>query len=108
RAAKPTRTVVITGVPDGLLQDDVMADILTIHFQKSRNNGGDVAEVTYPAGKKGVAFVTFEDPEVVDSVLKKDDHQLEDKRLSQSYPLRVTSYDENVSSCMIHPLLLPL
>ncbi|NXP17254.1 RBM43 protein, partial [Scytalopus superciliaris] len=107
RAAKSTRTVVITGVPDGLLHDDVMADILTIHFQKSRNNGGDVEEVTYPTGNKGVAYVTFEDPEVVGSVLKKGDHQLEDKRLSQSYPLRVTSYHENVSSFTVH-LLFPL
>ncbi|NXG22394.1 RBM43 protein, partial [Grallaria varia] len=108
RAAKATRTVVITGVPHGLLQDDVMVDILTIHFQKSKNNGGDVEEVRYPTGNKGVAYVTFEDPEVVDSVLKKGDHQLEDKRLSQSYPLRVTSYCENVSSCIIHLLLLPV
>ncbi|XP_017934332.1 RNA-binding protein 43 [Manacus vitellinus] len=98
RAAKSTRTVVIAGVPDGLLQDDVMADILTIHFQKSRNNGGDVEEVTYPTGNKGVAYVTFEDQEVVESVLKKDDHQLEDKRLSQPYPLRVTPYSEKVFS----------
>ncbi|NXC23800.1 RBM43 protein, partial [Campylorhamphus procurvoides] len=106
RAAKSTRTVVVTGVPNGLLQDEIMADILTIHFQKSRNNGGDVEEVTYPTGNKGVAYITFEDPEVVNSVLKKEDHQLEDKRLSQSYPLRVTSYCENVSSFIIH--LLPL
>ncbi|XP_032548957.1 RNA-binding protein 43 [Chiroxiphia lanceolata] len=98
RAAKSTRTVVIAGVPDGLLQDDVMADILTIHFQKSRNNGGDVEEVTYPTGNKGVAYVTFEDQEVVESVLKKDDHRLEDKRLSQPYPLRVTPYCEKVFS----------
>ncbi|XP_064517751.1 RNA-binding protein 43 [Pseudopipra pipra] len=98
RAAKSTRTVVIAGVPDGLLQDDVMADILTIHFQKSRNNGGDVAEVTYPTGNRGVAYVTFEDQEVVESVLKKGDHQLEDKRLSQPYPLRVTPYCEKVFS----------
>ncbi|NWR92914.1 RBM43 protein, partial [Furnarius figulus] len=108
RAAKSTRTVVVTGVPNGLLQDEIMVDILTIHFQKSRNNGGDVEEVTYPTGNKGVAYITFEDPEVVDSVLKKEDHQLEDKRLSQSYPLRVTSYCENVSPCIIDLPVLPL
>ncbi|NWR39568.1 RBM43 protein, partial [Tachuris rubrigastra] len=102
RAAKSTRTVVIAGVPDGLLEDDVMADILTIHFQKSRNNGGDVAEVTYPTGNEGVAYVTFEDQKVVESVLRKADHRLEDKRLSQSYPLRVTPYCDKVSSCISH------
>uniref|UniRef100_A0A8C3UC41 NID domain-containing protein n=1 Tax=Catharus ustulatus TaxID=91951 RepID=A0A8C3UC41_CATUS len=59
--AKSRRTIVIAGVPAGLLQDEVMADILTIHFQMSRNNGGDVEEVTYPTQNKGVAYITFED-----------------------------------------------
>ncbi|NXS08021.1 RBM43 protein, partial [Neodrepanis coruscans] len=108
RAAKPSRTVVIAGVPDGQVQDEVMADILTIHFQKSRNNGGDVEEVTYPTGRRGVAYVTFEDQEVVESVLRKDEHQLEDRRLSQPCPLRVTRYCEHVSNFRIHLLLLPL
>lgn len=61
QAARSRRTIVIAGVPAGLLQDDVMADILTIHFQMSRNNGGDVEEVTYPTPSQGVAYVTFED-----------------------------------------------
>lgn len=61
QAAKSRRTIVIAGVPAGLLQDEVMADILTIHFQMSRNNGGDVEEVTYPTRNKGVAYITFED-----------------------------------------------
>ncbi|KFZ55008.1 RNA-binding protein 43, partial [Antrostomus carolinensis] len=96
QAAKSARTVVITGVPDGLLHDDVMTDILMIHFQMSKNNGGDVEEVTYPTKKKGVAYVTFEDQEVVESVLKKEEHRLQDKRLSGYYPLKVTRYCENV------------
>ncbi|KFV94567.1 RNA-binding protein 43, partial [Fulmarus glacialis] len=98
QAAKSARTVVIAGIPDGLLHDDVMTDILMIHFQMSKNNGGDVEEVTYPTMKKGVAYVTFEDQEVVESVLKKDEHRLEDKRLSKYYPLKVTRYCENVFS----------
>uniref|UniRef100_A0A672V2W3 RNA binding motif protein 43 n=1 Tax=Strigops habroptila TaxID=2489341 RepID=A0A672V2W3_STRHB len=91
QAAKSARTVVITGVPDGLLHNDVMTDILTIHFQMSKNNGGDVEDVAYPTDKKGVAYVTFEDPKVLESVLKKDEHRLEDKRLSRYYPLKVFS-----------------
>lgn len=63
QAAKSARTVVITGVPDGLLHNDVMTDILMIHFQMSKNNGGDVEEVMYPTRRKGVAYVTFEDQE---------------------------------------------
>ncbi|NWY15134.1 RBM43 protein, partial [Aphelocoma coerulescens] len=106
QAARSTRTIVIAGVPAGLLQDDVMADILTIHFQMSRNNGGDVEEVTYPTRNKGVAYVTFEDQEVVESVLEKDQHLLQDKRLPRHYPLTVTRYCENVSSSLIHLILL--
>ncbi|NWI66693.1 RBM43 protein, partial [Todus mexicanus] len=108
QAAKSTRMVVIAGVPDGLLHNEVMADILMIHFQMARNNGGDVEEVTYPTGKKGVAYVTFEDEEVVENVLKKDEHRLEDKRLSRSYPLKVTRYCENVRAFIIHLPVLPL
>ncbi|NWV02200.1 RBM43 protein, partial [Ptilonorhynchus violaceus] len=108
QAAKSTRTVVIAGVPDGLLQDDVMADILTIHFQMSRNNGGDVEEVRYPTRNGGVAYVTFENQEVVESVLKKDKHLLQDKRLPRHYPLTVTRYYDNVSSFLIYLIMLPL
>lgn len=67
RAAKSARTVVISGVPDGILKDDVMSDILVIHFQKSKNNGGDVEDIIYPTMEKGVAYVTFEDQEGIDS-----------------------------------------
>ncbi|NXH96124.1 RBM43 protein, partial [Pachycephala philippinensis] len=106
QAARSTRTIVIAGVPAGLLQDEIMADILTIHFQMSRNNGGDVEEVTYPTRSKGVAYVTFEDQEVVESVLKKDQHLLRDKRLPRLYPLTVTRYCDNVSSSLIHLIVL--
>ncbi|NXL44922.1 RBM43 protein, partial [Podilymbus podiceps] len=108
QAARSARTVVIAGVPDGLLHDDVMTDILMIHFQMSKNNGGDVEEVMYPTTKKGVAYVTFEDREVVESVLKKDEHRLEDKRLPRHYLLKVTRYCENVSSFRIDLFVLPL
>ncbi|NWU32351.1 RBM43 protein, partial [Dyaphorophyia castanea] len=106
QAARSTRTIVIAGVPAGLLQDDVMADILTIHFQMSRNNGGDVEEVTYPTRSAGVAYITFEDQEVVESVLKKDQHLLQDKRLPRQYPLTVTRYCDNVSSSLICLIML--
>ncbi|NXT74938.1 RBM43 protein, partial [Zapornia atra] len=108
QAAKSARTVVIAGVPDGLLHDDVMADILIIHFQMAKNNGGDVEEVKYPTAEKGVAYVTFEDQEVVESVLKKEEHRLEDRRLSGYYPLKVTRYGENVSSSLLDLAVLPL
>ncbi|NXR00310.1 RBM43 protein, partial [Sagittarius serpentarius] len=108
QAAKSARTVIIAGVPDGLLHNDVMTDILMIHFQMPKNNGGDVEEVMYPTRRKGVAYVTFEDQEVVERVLKKDEHRLEDKRLPRYYPLKVTRYCENVSSFIICLAGLPL
>ncbi|XP_053803678.1 RNA-binding protein 43 [Vidua chalybeata] len=95
RAGRGARTVVVGGVPAGLLQDELLADILTIHFQTSRNGGGDVEEVAYPARGPGVAYVTFEDQEVVERVLKKDQHLLQDKRLARPYPLTVTRYSHS-------------
>ncbi|XP_064574940.1 RNA-binding protein 43 [Zonotrichia leucophrys gambelii] len=91
-AARGTRTVVIAGVPAGLLEDELLADLLTIHFQRSRNHGGDVEQVTYPTRKAGVAYVTFEDAAVAERVLKKDQHLLQDKRLPRPFPLTVTRY----------------
>ncbi|NXP85938.1 RBM43 protein, partial [Passerina amoena] len=101
QAGRGTRTVVIAGVPTGLLQDELLADILTIHFQMSRNNGGDVEHVTYPTRKAGVAYVTFEDAGVVERVLKKDQHLLQDKRLPRPFPLTVTRYCHHVSSSLM-------
>ncbi|XP_066045384.1 RNA-binding protein 43 [Chamaea fasciata] len=106
QAARSTRTIVIAGVPAGLLQDDVMADILTIHFQMSSNNGGDVEEVTYPTRNKGVAYITFEDQGVVERVLKKDQHLLQDRRLSRRYPLTVTRYCRKAFLCVTSTLSL--
>lgn len=45
---------------------------------------------------------------VVESVLKKDEHRLEDKRLSRYYPLKVTRYCENVSAFIVYLVVLPL
>lgn len=103
-AGRGTRTVVIAGVPTGLLQDELLADILTIHFQMSRNNGGDVEHVTYPTRKAGVAFVTFEDAGVVERVLKKDQHLLQDKRLPRPFPLTVTRYCRDAFLCVTSTL----
>ncbi|NXG99844.1 RBM43 protein, partial [Loxia leucoptera] len=108
QAGRGTRTVVIAGVPAGLLQDELLADLLTIHFQMSRNNGGDVQRVTYPTQDWGTAYVTFEDAGVVERVLKKDQHILQDKRLPRPFPLTVTPYCHNVSSSLLSLSLLSL
>ncbi|XP_078532158.1 RNA-binding protein 43-like isoform X2 [Lissotriton helveticus] len=90
------RTVSVHGIPSGVLEDEVIQDLLTIHFQKVKNGGGDVEKVTYPTTAKGVAFVTFEDVKVAENVLQKDGHILTDRRLPNSVPLKVVRYGEHV------------
>ncbi|XP_074857092.1 RNA-binding protein 43 [Carettochelys insculpta] len=108
RAAQPEKTIVVSGIPDGLVQDDVMTDILMIHFQKTKNRGGDVQDVVYPTTVKGVAYITFEDKEVTTNVLQKDEHRLEDKRLGSCYPLKVSLVSEHVFTCVSSVLNLSI
>ncbi|XP_069809295.1 uncharacterized protein [Dendropsophus ebraccatus] len=60
-----------TDIPAGRAKDK-----LTIHFLRSRNGGGDVESVEVIQGSPAYAIVTFEDDEVVESVLKIKDHTL--------------------------------
>uniref|UniRef100_A0A3B3QCW8 RRM domain-containing protein n=1 Tax=Paramormyrops kingsleyae TaxID=1676925 RepID=A0A3B3QCW8_9TELE len=76
-SSKARRTLVVSGVPDAL-PPSRMADKLVIHFQRSKNLGGDVQHVQYPTNLKGVAFVTFDGIQDAERVLKVD-HVLEDK-----------------------------
>ncbi|XP_048339306.1 RNA-binding protein 43 [Sphaerodactylus townsendi] len=100
QAAKPQRTIVVCGVPDGLVGDDIMADILMIHFQKGKNKGGDVEDIVYPTPAKGVAYITFDDKQVAENVLTKAEHSLQDKRLPADFPLKVSLYGESVFPCV--------
>ncbi|XP_025020010.1 RNA-binding protein 43 isoform X2 [Python bivittatus] len=100
RSAKPERTVVVCGIPDGLLSEDIMADILMINFQKTKNNGGDVEDIDYPISTKGVAYITFEDKQVAENVLRKGKLILEDKRLHKAFFLKVSPYGGSVFTCV--------
>lgn len=44
---------------------------------------------------------------VVERVLRKDQHLLQDKRLSRGYPLTVTPYCHKVSSSLTPLIILP-
>ncbi|KAL8183300.1 UNVERIFIED_CONTAM: hypothetical protein K2H54_035291 [Gekko kuhli] len=86
-----------------------MADILIIHFQKSKNKGGDVEDIVYPTPTKGVAYITFEDRQVAENVVAKAEHSLQDKRLPMDYPLKVSLYRESVFisvSCLLNLSIL--
>jgi hypothetical protein len=55
-AEKEARTVLVSGLPDGVSENNVF-----IHFQKKKNDGGEVVKVKMLG--EGRAIVVFESPE---------------------------------------------
>ncbi|KAM6238728.1 uncharacterized protein LJ264_012831 [Porphyrio hochstetteri] len=88
------RTVRVRGLPADLPPDRV-ADKLTIHFLRSRNGGGEIADVQVLPGPRPYALVTFEALEVAQRVLKAESHVLAFG--GKRYPLEVTAYTEELS-----------
>ncbi|NWR36127.1 IN35 protein, partial [Tachuris rubrigastra] len=88
------RTVRVRGFPAELSPDRV-ADKLTIHFLRSRNGGGDIAEVRVVPGPRPYVLITFEAPEVAQRILKLKDHVLTIGGMQ--YPLEVTLHNEELS-----------
>ncbi|NXL36441.1 NMI protein, partial [Glaucidium brasilianum] len=89
------RTVRVSGLPADLPPDRV-ADKLTIHFLRSRNGGGEIAEVrVLPAGSGPCALVTFEALEVAQRVLRARSHVLSVE--GKEYPLEVTAHAAELS-----------
>ena len=50
------KSLLVSGLPEGVTEKEI-----TIHFQKKRNNGGEVEKVVVLSGS--TAIVIFEDPE---------------------------------------------
>ncbi|KAM6312391.1 uncharacterized protein O3Q21_010867 [Podargus strigoides] len=99
------RTVRVGGLPADLPPDRV-ADKLTIHFLRSRNGGGEIADVQVLAGPHACALVTFEALEVAQRILKTKNHVLSIG--GKKYPLEVTAHAAELSpdeifiqACMI-------
>ncbi|KAM9214933.1 uncharacterized protein RG961_012031 [Leptosomus discolor] len=88
------RTVRVAGLPADLPPDRV-ADKLTIHFLRSRNGGGEIADVQVLAGPPACALITFEAPEVAQRILKAQNHALSVG--GRRYPLEVTAHDAELS-----------
>ncbi|XP_053944133.1 uncharacterized protein LOC128854502 [Cuculus canorus] len=82
------RTVRVRGLP-AELPPDRLADKLTIHFLRSRNGGGEIAEVRVLPGTPPCALITFEALEVAQRVLKAKNHVLSIG--GKNYPLEVTA-----------------
>ncbi|NXP56018.1 IN35 protein, partial [Heliornis fulica] len=88
------RTVRVSGIPPDLPPDRV-ADKLTIHFLRSRNGGGEIADVRVLPGPQPCALITFEALEVARRVLKTEGHVLSVG--GKMYPLEVTAHVEELS-----------
>ena len=54
--SRVSRSVYVTGYKPTTKSDD-----LIIHFQRTRNGGGDIDSIVI--SKRGVAVITFDDPE---------------------------------------------
>ncbi|KAM6042922.1 uncharacterized protein LJ206_019551 [Theristicus caerulescens] len=74
---------------------DRAADKLTIHFLRSRNGGGEIADVRVLPGAQAGALLTFEAPEVAQRILKVKNHVLTIG--GKKYPLEVTAYVPELS-----------
>ncbi|PKU41275.1 interferon-induced 35 kda protein [Limosa lapponica baueri] len=83
------RTVRVRGLPAELPPDRV-ADKLTIHFLRSRNGGGEIADLRLLPGTPPCALITFEVPEVAQRILKAKNHTLSVG--GKKYPLEVTAH----------------
>ncbi|XP_065554952.1 uncharacterized protein LOC136023892 [Lathamus discolor] len=89
------RTVRVGGLPPELPPDRV-ADKLTIHFLRSLNGGGEIADVrVLRGGRQACALVTFETPEVAQRILKVKNHVLSVG--GEKYPLEVTAHPAELS-----------
>ncbi|NXS61217.1 IN35 protein, partial [Brachypteracias leptosomus] len=88
------RTVRVRGLPADLPPDRV-ADKLTIHFLRSRNGGGEIADLQVLPGPRGCALITFEAPEVARRILAVKDHVLSVG--GRKYPLEVTEHVAELS-----------
>ncbi|NXF34452.1 NMI protein, partial [Nyctibius bracteatus] len=83
------RTVLVRGLPAELPPDRV-ADKLTIHFLRSRNGGGEIADVRVLPGPRPCALITFEALEVAQRILKAKTHVLSVG--GKEYALEVTAH----------------
>ncbi|XP_014115675.1 PREDICTED: uncharacterized protein LOC106628629 [Pseudopodoces humilis] len=87
-------TVRVQGFP-AELPPDRAADKLTIHFLRSRNGGGDIADIRVLPGSPPCALITFEAPEVAQRILKVKNHVLAIGKTR--YPLEVTLHAAELS-----------
>ncbi|XP_019361009.1 PREDICTED: uncharacterized protein LOC109289438 isoform X2 [Gavialis gangeticus] len=82
------RIVRVGGIPTDIPPESV-ADKLTIHFLRTRNGGGEIADIQITTDCPGHALITFEEEEVAQRVLKMENHILSTG--GKKYLLKVTA-----------------
>ncbi|XP_069879554.1 RNA-binding protein 43 isoform X3 [Dipodomys merriami] len=70
------RTIVVAGLPENLVSNQLLATFVKSHFQDIKNKGGDVEAVIYPTRTKGVAYVIFKEKEAAENVVRKKEQRL--------------------------------
>ncbi|KAM4859342.1 RNA-binding protein 43 isoform 2-T3 [Thomomys bottae] len=73
------RTIVVAGLPENVVSNQLLATFVKSHFQDIKNEGGDVEGVIYPTRTKGIAYVIFKEKEVAENVVRKKKHRLDRK-----------------------------
>ncbi|XP_042328251.1 uncharacterized protein LOC121933075 isoform X2 [Sceloporus undulatus] len=81
--------VCVRGYPASLPLERVV-DKLMIHFLRTRNGGGEIANIEFAPESPDCAMITFEDATVAQRVLKAKEHILSVN--GKKYPLEVTAY----------------
>ncbi|XP_047377492.1 RNA-binding protein 43-like [Sciurus carolinensis] len=91
------RTIVVAGLPVGLLSDQLLTTLVERYFQDVNNDGGDIEDVIYPTKTKGAAYVILKEKKVAENVVRRNKHHLAIQKTVHAQ-LTVSHFSEKVFS----------
>ncbi|XP_015334654.2 RNA-binding protein 43 [Marmota marmota marmota] len=91
------RTIVVAGLPVGLLSNQLLTTLVETYFRDIKNEGGDIEDVIYPTRTKGVAYVIFKEKKVAENVVRQKKHHLAIQKTVHA-ELTVSHFSEKVFS----------
>ncbi|KAG3274461.1 RNA binding motif protein 43 [Ictidomys tridecemlineatus] len=97
KSRAPERTIVVAGLPVGLLSDQLLTTLVESYFRDIKNEGGDIEDVIYPTRTKGVAYVIFKEKKVAENVVRQKKHHLAIQKTVHAQ-LTVSHFSEKVFS----------
>ncbi|KAM4869999.1 RNA-binding protein 43 [Urocitellus parryii] len=97
KSRAPERTIVVAGLPVGLLSDQLLTTLVESYFRDIKNEGGDIEDVIYPTRTKGVAYVIFKEKKVAENVVRQKKHHLAIQKMVHAQ-LTVSHFSEKVFS----------